>query len=176
MNSPWGIVQHVKKMISGVSQIGTEGHGGIRISIGFAKKHLSPEAIKRAIHMGSYLYYEEDCNYAIPCYEIYNLIYKDEKHKPKLLKSLSIYNADYLLERSITPEPEGYKIYLKGKLQDKMRSENHPDFIVSAIYSDVSGIIKVTTADNKEHYVKSESYDYMNRDLNLLSYCDIAVI
>jgi hypothetical protein len=172
MSTPWGAVQHSQQLIRGVSIVDTCGHGGMRISLGFAEQNLSSEAIKRGIRMGSYLYYEEDCAYAIPAYELHDKIYKEDR-KQRLLESLSRWNADYLLERGITPDPESYKYYLKNALQDKMRYEKNPDLIVSAVRSDIPGITKIWTADGKEHYVKSESYKYPNVEINLLSNCEI---
>lgn len=113
MSTPWGAVQHSKIIKRGVSIVSTTSHGGMRISKGFAEKNLSTAAINRATVLGNYLFYEEDCDMAIPVFELED-IQEDvfgENARQQLLKSLSMWNLDYLNERGITPNEEGAKAY-----------------------------------------------------------------
>lgn len=175
MSTPWGAVQYAKNITRGVSVVSTARHGGLRISKAFAEKHLSVAAISRATVLGNYLYYEEDCDMAIPAFELekYHETLYGENAKEKLLKSLSLWNLDYLEERGITPNEEAAKKYRAYQKTEEMRKNNHPDLIVFAIRTDQPGITKVGTADGNKHFVKSDSYD-STRELNLLSYCELA--
>ena len=54
-----------------------------------------------------------------------------------------------------------------------MRGNQHPDLIVSAL-SMGDNVVRVYTADRKEHYVTKDSYSVLreNGDMLLLSKCD----
>lgn len=176
-SSPWGTVQDVRTVCRGVAWVSTAGHGGLRVSKGFAFSHLTDAARKRAQVYGGYLFYEEDCNFAIPAFELSGMwgsmfpTMAKEEVKPHLMLSLSSWNPEYLLERGIEPMPEQYKAWQDRQKGDRMRAERHPDLIVSAsrINTDVT---QVTTADHKTHYVTAESYRARS-GLNLLSKCAI---
>ncbi|MGI0133671.1 MAG: DUF7007 domain-containing protein [Candidatus Micrarchaeaceae archaeon] len=71
MNTPWGSSDSIEKIQFGVSWVGTPSHGGLAVSLGQAKKLLSQHAIDCAFPGQShgYVFFEEDCNYAIAFYE-----------------------------------------------------------------------------------------------------------
>jgi hypothetical protein len=123
-DSPWGAVQDQDSYCPGVTRVSTAGHGGIAVAEGIAHKHLSEEARRRAgFHHSGYYWYEEDCDWAIPIYELPVLWPKVarndniEQLKRALFLTLSLWNADYLLERGIEPEPDNYAEYLKMQKQ-----------------------------------------------------------
>jgi len=134
--SPWGRIDYSTVYAPGLRSVGTSGHGGLMISEKFAAKHLSEAAIKRAIKYQegryertarTYNCFEEDVDYAIAAIELLDQ-YGDrmfahcaadseygtqEGRRLALIRCLSAWNADYLIERGIEPDPEGYAAYLK---------------------------------------------------------------
>ena len=197
-NSPWGGIQHSNVIAPGCKEVGTAGHGGVMVTIAFAEKHLSEAARKRAWDWGTgtdrRLCYEEDCQAAIPLWELinkpntrfYENAYRNhtgnltfEERKQSLLVSLSGWNADYLLEIGVTPDPEAYARWKAMRDEEKMRVEKHPDLIISASgdwHDDCKeGEVRVTTADGNVHFVTQSSYRHNpgGKLLNLLSHCDL---
>jgi hypothetical protein len=165
--TPWGPAQHLTEYAKGCVSVGTAGHGGMMIGKAFARKHLSEAAIKRGIVFGQWLGYEEDCEWEIPAFELPEFWPTIFKHHPGrdnrayLLRDLSYWNADYLLERGIEPDLEGYASFLKRKTNDEMRRTGHPDLIVSAKgewHTKNPDVTEVTTADGKAHLVTAASY------------------
>lgn len=68
MSSPWGKIQHVEKLITGISFVVTAGHGGLRVSRKALYKYaINPELITRiaGIEQGNYVYFEEDCAFQV---------------------------------------------------------------------------------------------------------------
>lgn len=173
--SPWGKVDHSVKVCRGVTSVSTPSHGGFLISIGVAEKKLSPAARKYGMKWGGYLAFEEDIDANIIFLEIPEsrsvLLNPELCTEESLIKNLSAWSADYLLERGITPDQEAYKKYLERNLDDEMRTSKHPDLIVSAL-SMSDRVVKVYTADGRSHFVTSESYQ-RREGLNLLSKCEI---
>jgi hypothetical protein len=130
-NSPWGPVQQQDNFCPGVTRVSTAGHGGFAIAEGFAHKHLSEAARSRAGFKNSgYYWYEEDCDWAIPVYELPDLWPEVFRWMPQgsaaeyekyLIESLSCWNADYLLVRGITPDPVCYARYLE--MQERWKGQ-----------------------------------------------------
>ncbi|MCK4260814.1 MAG: hypothetical protein KAX49_17690 [Halanaerobiales bacterium] len=181
MNTPWGVSQEVIKFDRGFVSVSTAGHGGFMLTEKFVKdKELTPGALKRAIKYNNYYCYEEDCDWAIPAFELLqylNLILKNNKNPMQsVLKTLSYWNADYLEERNFPPEPEAYKKYKERKLESQMRKENHPDLIVAAYgdwHTKIPDVIEVCTANNKRYHVTKDSYHKTNMEIPLLSECEV---
>lgn len=80
MNTPWGKSDSRVAIERGVSWVGTPSHGGLAITAGRAVKTLTGRAVTIAmiavygtewvnLPNSSYLFFEEDCLYAIPFYE-----------------------------------------------------------------------------------------------------------
>lgn len=160
MNSPWGKADSVNTIARGIHWVSTPGHGGLMIATGVARKLLSEAARKQGTTFGGYLAYEEDCQYAIAVYELKETIksvFLETITEQGLLKSLSTWNADYLIERGITPSQPEYTYYLDRQEQQKLRDEKNPDYIISASGND-DGTVDVTTADGAEHKVSGTSY------------------
>lgn len=181
MSSPWGKVDNVSSICRGVAWVSTPSHGGLRISKGFAQKHLSHSAIKRAIVQGGYLFFEEDCDFAIPALELSTLWpslfpnMKLEEMRDYLVSKLSSYNPDYLLERGLEPSQKEYEDYKERQEQGRRRREKDPDLIVAAQNVNEE-TIKVWTADGLQHHVTAESYRNSRKDsrwINLLSRCEL---
>jgi len=180
--SPWGKIQTTKVYARGLRDVSTASHGGFMVSRGLAERILSKAAQKRGMEWHGYLCYEEDCDWAIVVMEltlywerIFENASEDIKLNPYayLVKSLSRWNADYLLDRGYALDDENYRIWKNHKEADKMRADKHPDLIVSASSQD-DGSVRVLTADRKEHFVTSESYSGWNaREFNLLSGCEL---
>jgi hypothetical protein len=171
--TPWGKSQQSRKIARGLTFHSTSSHGGFLVSAGFAERHLSPAAIARGQRWGNYYAYEEDCLAAIVELEIpatRGLFQNPEGITDEsLIRTLSRWYADYLIERGITPEPEGYAYFLQMKEDERLRAERSPDLIVCAESVDAN-TVRVTTADRKEHLVTSDSYRARS-GLNLLSKC-----
>ena len=161
MNTPWGKADYIKNVAPCAYWVGTPGHGGLMIARGTAKKVLTAACVKRGQVFSGYLAYEEDCQYALVAYERPEWFIREgrdaDKVKEDALKTLSAWNADYLIERGIEPDAVGYSSYLKREDEQKMRDERHPDLIVSAISRD-NGVIHVWTADGREHDIEAASY------------------
>lgn len=78
MNTPWGKSDSKINIERGISWVGTPSHGGLAITITKALETLSWPAIKIAngsngilLYKGKsgYLFFEEDCAYAVAFYE-----------------------------------------------------------------------------------------------------------
>lgn len=173
--SPWGGIQHSAIIAKGLKQVVTAGHGGFMVTQNFAKKYLSDACIKLGEVYGNYLCYEEDCEWAILAYDIVD-VFGDkmkredvslEEYKQSLIKTLSSYFPNYLIEKGVTPLEKEYNRYLEEERKDKMRAEKHPDLIVSAVNYD-SETVKVWTADGLKHFVNKESYRNLRENSNLL--------
>jgi hypothetical protein len=134
-----------------------------------ARRVLTPEACAAGTVWGGYLCYEEDCKINIVIYEkpelfagLYRVSRTAESMKAAAWKSLSMWEADYLIARGIAPEPEAYAYFLKRRADDARRAAHDPDYIVSA--SDLGGgVVKVWTADQKEYFVTADSYRATNK-------------
>lgn len=172
--SPWGTVQSEDKVTRGVTCVDTAGHGGFLVSKGYAQKHLSIAAQKRGEEWHGYYAYEEDCLASIIYLELpetRKILNNPNLPDSHFIERLSLYNADYLIEVGITPEPVAYARYLEIKEDEKLRAEKSPDLIVSALGLD-DKVAKVHTADGKTHFVTLESYR-LRSGLNLLSKCKL---
>jgi hypothetical protein len=170
MKTPWGKSDSETKFARGVTWVGTPGHGGFMISKGVAKSYLTEAAQKRGFSFGGYLAYEEDCDYALVSFEHPELF--PELKPETVFHSLSAWSADYLIERGITPEPEGYAFYLENKEMYRLRAEKSPDLVVSASgdWADwvPKGKVGIHTADGKKYLADAGSYQD-RFGLNLLS-------
>lgn len=175
-NTPWGKSQNSTQIARGLTFHSTAGHGGFLVSKGYAEKHLTPSALKRAVVWGSYYAFEEDCAAAIVEFELpyTRVLYTNfqEVTDEKVFKTLSRWYPDYLIERGFSPEPTAYAQWLVSKEDERLRRERSPDLIVCAEGVD-SNTVRVTTADRKEHLVTHESYQ-RREGLNLLSKCVLA--
>lgn len=86
------------------------------------------------------------------------------------LRSISLWDPDYLLKRGLTPVEPQYSQWCGFQAHNQMRADRHPDLIVSAM-GQGDGTVRVWTADGAEHIVTKASYKVTT--LNLLSKCDI---
>lgn len=187
MYSPWGTVQHAEPYEDGIVMVSTASHGGIMIPEAIATQRLSPAAQKRALRFEGFYCYEEDCDWAIPTLELlalrsgrYNGRVYHVSTEEELMRTLSGWHADYLLERGLTPEPTAYTQWQLMQEEDARRKARDPDLIVSAIggpvsyYPDLTADqVMVTTADGQRHVVTRDSYRSRSErgGLNLLSHC-----
>jgi hypothetical protein len=157
----------------------------------FARDHLCPAAIKKGLRFLNWLCYEEDCNWAIVAWELPD--YWDRAFaqsspsfranpRPHLLQSLSRWHPDYLIEKGVEPEPEGYARWQDQEDFNRMLGERHPDLIISAVGSRnpsvPEGAVQVMTADHKTHLVVEDHYYEYRRAKDsmklLLSECELA--
>ena len=109
-STPWGKGHTTETFAPGFSNVSTPGHGGFMVSKSFAAQHLSPECIAAGIDFGKYVCFEEDCDWAMPAYELPQFwprifAYADAETKadPRayLLRTLSAWRAEYLAARGI---------------------------------------------------------------------------
>jgi len=69
--TPWGDLDDDPELfVDGVSFVTTPSHGGLKISIEFAEKHMSDAAIRRGVLLNGNLFYEEDCAWAIAVFDL----------------------------------------------------------------------------------------------------------
>lgn len=178
MMTPWGRADSQKELLPHIYSVSTPSHGGIMIAKSEAKVRLSPAAQKHGWSWGNWLCYEEDCEWAIVAWEVPgiwpNFFCRFEGDvKEYILQTLSSWNADFLLEIGVVPSPVEYARWQAQKQEETMYSQKSPDLIVSAWGewdTNRPGVVRVQTADGKDHFVTSDSYS--NRDgLNLLSKC-----
>lgn len=175
-NTPWGKSQHSHKIERGLTFHLTASHGGFLVSKGYAEKRLSAAALKKAIVWGNYYSFEEDCLATIVVFEIPAALaaFNVSAITPEYtLKHLSLWYADYLIERGITPEPEAYAKWLIRKEDERLRAERSPNLITWAEGID-HDTVRVGTAAGTVHLVTRESYQ-RREGLNLLSKCDVIV-
>lgn len=60
-STPWGVSNWSLSIDRGLSFHSTPSHGGYLVGKGYAKKHLSAEALKCGFPWGNYICFEEDC-------------------------------------------------------------------------------------------------------------------
>lgn len=187
-NSPWGKVQYSHPYAPGFRMVSTAGHGGLMLTLQFSADHLSQEAQKRGENWGGYLCYEEDCDYAIPLWELpeyWSSVFSHFEERggevairKSLLKTLSRWHPDYLTALGVEPEAKAYANYLEWEQDQEMRKRKDPDLIVGAVGAwnakIPEGAVGVTTADGKFHLVKAESYVHREGRtiIRLLSECE----
>lgn len=123
MFTPWGQSYDADEMMEGVFSVSTLSHGGIMIEKAVAAKLLTPFAIKRGVPYGNYLTYEEDCQISIPLYELTELhdryFATTTDAVARLYRSLSNWNADYLIELGIEPSEAGLKFWKEFQARHK---------------------------------------------------------
>jgi len=175
VNTPWGKSDSKITLTCGISWVGTPSHGGFAITPSAALTYLSTAAVARAEKYGSYYFFEEDCDASIVLFELPAPMLEKLIYLPptadNLLKDLSRWHADYLIERDITPDPDGLAFFEANRKQDAMRAQQHPDLIISASgdWADwvPKGRVGVITADHKRYTVPA--VEYTVKTLNLLS-------
>ena len=141
-NSPWGTIQYSRVIAPGCREVSTAGHGGLMLTEKFALNHLSRSARDRALvyeegryarTLRRFYCYEEDCDYCIAAIEVLDLCgdkmfehcpadsqySTQEGRRAGLIKSLSLYNAEYLLEIGIVPTADEYAEYLRWRKRDQ---------------------------------------------------------
>jgi hypothetical protein len=172
-STPWGPAQQVIKHLTGFSTVSTASHGGLMISKGAAEKYLSEAARKRALIHSGYYCYEEDDDYTIPLFDlkdlkpelsenmpIYSKMSNDEIEK-NMIELLSGSHPDYLTEKGIEPNEVPYKKWLLRKEASEARRNEDPKLVIccyNSSYTLIVNVLKVKTADDKEHFVTKESY------------------
>lgn len=87
MYSPWGQTDRITELLPGVFDVSTPSHGGFMIKESVAREHLSDACIARGERFGSMICFEEDCAYALPCYEWAELL--DKLNEQILVEPLS---------------------------------------------------------------------------------------
>jgi hypothetical protein len=173
--SPWGEITSTTKMANGIQLVHTDETKGIRIAHNVAVENLSPAARAKGIQKDRYFYYEIGGDDCVALFELDSVrtawfgLTQDE-----LLPMLSIWHADYLINKGIEPEEQYFEKYIDIKTARFMKKVNHPDLIVSVEFDDnlPEGKMKLNTADDKSHVVDVESYKRMKQSaVMLLSQC-----
>ena len=89
------------------------------IAKGWASKHLSEAARKRGMDWNGYLCYEEDCLFAVAAIEMpqhWAAMFQETSavSNPQefMLRSLSMWNPEYLIETGRVPMEPEYSYYL----------------------------------------------------------------
>jgi hypothetical protein len=175
VNTPWGKSDSKITLARGISFVTTPSHGGFAVTPTAALQYLSTAAVARATKYGSYYFFEEDCDTYIVLFELPQALRikwsTGVPTKEALIKSLSLWHADYLIEVGTTPDAEGLKGFNENRLRDRMQADKSPDLIVSAFGEWAEWVPKgrtgVITADGKRWTVPASEYSVKN--LNLLS-------
>jgi hypothetical protein len=174
MRTPWGKPDSKTTLARGISFVTTPSHGGFMVALAMANRFLSVAANRRGLKYGDYLAFEEDGDALIVLLELPVSMLEKLGGFPTvaaLVKSLSIWHADYLLERGITPDLEGLKFFNENRQADRVRADKSPDLIVSASGDWAAwvpkGRVDITTADGKRYTVPAS--EYAPKTLNLLS-------
>lgn len=167
--SLWGKVHCKYKIKTGVNFVRTASHGGFLISKKLAEKTLSSAALKRAEFYGNNYCFEEDCLADIILLEIpearsFETVIPEDTET--IIRRLSRWLADYLIEIGITPSKPEYETFLLRRLDQKLRTEKSDKLVIAACCTDNPAIVKVWTAADNIYYVTRESYN--NREHN---YC-----
>lgn len=70
--SPWGKIDTVSSIVRGISIVGTPSHGGLRVSRAALNKYAvdAEYLLKHAIPMGTYLFFEEDCDMPLALFDM----------------------------------------------------------------------------------------------------------
>ncbi|MBM3313008.1 hypothetical protein FJY70_00265 [candidate division WOR-3 bacterium] len=108
--TPWGRSQTQEKLADGFYWVSTAGHGGFLIGRTKAADYLTSEGRKRGMEWGSWLAYEEDCQWAIVGYEQATLTARTRPDSDPVaelqaaFECLTRWNPDYLIERGIVPD------------------------------------------------------------------------
>ena len=114
-NSPWGQIDNVNKITTGVSYVDTPRHGGLRIAKGWGDKNLSKHALKYAIDSGEYYWFEENVDWAVVAFE-HQELFKDEYDN--ILLTLNCYRQKYLLDSGF------WNLIDKVKLEENIKQED----------------------------------------------------
>ena len=107
MHTPWGVSSRQTHITNGVWFVETARHGGILVRRLVAHTLLSPEAITRGQSWGSWLAYEEDCDWSLFAYEqplLYAAACTEPSSPPRTAEEiqqvarecLSVWHPDYL--------------------------------------------------------------------------------
>lgn len=119
MNTPWGPSQQANQIMRGIWEVGTAGHGGIMVSRGVARALLSEAAVAVGMKLqcGNYLCYEEDCDWAVVVYELFEMFAANPRHNwkersPEELKQIAFetlqsWHKNYLEQRGIIVPEKG---------------------------------------------------------------------
>lgn len=98
-NSPWGPVQHRRKIAPGITRLDTASHGGIELSQ--ERYDAMPQAYKDAAKYAGPLYFEEDCEWSIVAlfyaeeFRAYHAENADQRHAEALACVVNHYPDAY---------------------------------------------------------------------------------
>lgn len=174
--TPWGAAQQVVTYTRGCAYVSTASHGGLMIAQSLALRCLSKAARNKALKYNNYYCYEEDARFYIPLFDSLFLrplilvdipYFKDktpDRIERELIRSISYYDADYLFQVGVTPDPSQYQIYCLSRQRDRYMRARHPELVLTTWGDSETlspGILKVRTADGKIHFVTKTSYDTM---------------
>ena len=125
LDTPWGPADSVVDLAPGLLAVTTPSHGGLLVTRAFAATHLSPVAIARGAPWGEFLAYEEDCDWYIVAWEcpafrprLFESAPPEARDDPAayLLRALSAWHADYLIERGVCPDVDGFRFWRETHL------------------------------------------------------------
>ena len=168
-SSPWGIVQHARALVRGVTEVSTAGHGGLRVAPGWARKNLSEAAIDCAMPWGAYLWFEEDCLASLVHLESEAVrgavtaghpTMTPDGLKEYALKSALAYNVDYCLKAGVEV-PAGVLARHQREREDaEARKRNSGDIVISATRADgLPGLVLALGADGRAHLATLAAYE-----------------
>lgn len=176
-SSPWGSIQNVSRVDTGISVISTAGHGGLRLSHG-PYSRLSDYSRERCIELHGYYFLEKDCDMSLGLLELVILGQGFNKDTSDLKIHGIIKNVSSSHPAHFKKQIEDRKIDLKTFIneadvpvimsmcemalireQEKLAREilktKHPERYVSSRlalkYSDNNHEVALWTSDNKTY-------------------------
>lgn len=130
-NTPWGIADNVKDVAGDgtVVAVSTAGHGGIGVH---TSRTMPAYFRSQALRSGDWLWFEEDCDWAIPALSFPDLFPKDQDSAKKTLCNWhpDVYAKHYGQRPTAAESLKVAELERNERLKDK--------FTVTSAYSDTS--------------------------------------
>lgn len=184
MHTPWGKALKVEQLATGFVFVETSETSGYVLADSYANQHLTPQARDKAIKYGRYYCFETGKEGSIVELELRQFwprflsgapkAIQDDPY-PYLLRRASYYQADYLIARRITPDPDCLRLWELRQENARLKRAGDPDLIVECEpwSTGLHDVTIVVTADGCRHMVTTKSYRQLE-GLKLLSKCKAA--
>ncbi len=165
-STPWGPGQYVKTFARGVAEIGTAGHGGLRVSRGLALRTMRKEILACAIERRDYFWFEEDCDYMLVVLSMPEVFPPETQDAAQA--SVKTWHPDEytaLTGEAVAVE-DSYVLQ-----QRRFKTETHERFVVTAARGDwaegvpegMVGVSARRASDGAEKEAVLSSADYATR-------------
>jgi hypothetical protein len=100
MFTPWGVPKQTHRLEQGITYVVATRGSGLMLSRGYAERHLSAAARRRAVRFGEYYAYGMHDTWLVPMWELQHLRARfAEIAKPEMLAEPARYLVDLLMAR-----------------------------------------------------------------------------